>query len=549
VAEALEGFTTDRARRSLGELAELAPAQALRLEGSAERLVSVEELQVGDRILVKAGERIPMDGQVLRGQSEVNQAAITGESLPIARQPGDEVFAGTVNGSGVLEIEVNRPVRENTLNRIIRMVEQAQSVRAPTQRFVDRFARYYTPAMMGVAVLVAVLPPLLFGQPLFNLADGTRGWLYRGLSMLVIVCPCALVISTPVTIISAVTAAARRGVLFKGGAYLEALQKVKVIAFDKTGTLTLGIPRVAKTRSVDCASGTACPECDDVLAVAAALERRSNHPLAQAVVDAAEERGVAQRYPAAESVKALPGMGLEGQVNGQLATIGNHKLFEAAHPHEDELCRWVESAEALGQTTMLVCDGQRVRGYLAVSDTLRGESRQVVEELKQAGKQVAMLTGDNPGAAQAVAQSLGIDNVQAGLLPEEKVAAVHNLQAQYGKVAMVGDGINDAPALASASVGIAMGGAGSAQAMETADIVLMADDLLQLPFALRLARQTYKLILQNVGFSLGIKVVFLALALGGLTPMWMAVLGDMGVSLLVTFNGMRPLAMAARATA
>lgn len=543
VAEALEGFTTDRARRSLGELAEMTPDQAIRLDGGSERLVPVAELHLGDRILVRAGDRIAVDGQVQRGQSEVNQAAITGESLPAAKSPGDAVFAGTVNGSGVLEIEVTRPAGDTTINRIIRMVEQAQSQRAPVQRFVDRFARYYTPAMLVLALLVALIPPLLFGEPLLNQADGTRGWLYRGLAMLVIGCPCALVISTPVTIISAVSAAARRGVLFKGGAYLEALQRVKVVAFDKTGTLTRGVPRIASTRSVDCGGEPVCAECDEVLALAAALEQRSSHPLAQAVLEAAEQRGVAGRYPPAEGLQSLPGMGLEGQVNGQLATIGNHKLFDEFHPHGDELCTWVKTAEAIGQTTMLVCDGQRVRGYLAVSDSLRPESAAVVGELKRAGKQVAMLTGDNPGAAGAVAEQLGIERIQAGLLPEEKVAAVKRLQAEMGRLAMVGDGINDAPALAAASVGIAMGGAGSAQAMPTADVVLMGEDLTQLPFALCLAQQAYRLILENVAFSIGIKLIFLALALAGLTTMWMAVLGDMGVSLLVTFNGMRPLAM------
>lgn len=544
IAEALEGYTSDRARRSLGDLAEMAPAQALRLEGDAEQYVPVEQLQVGDHVVVKAGERIPIDGFVLRGESEVNQAPITGESMPVPKGIGDEVYASTVNGSGVLRIEVTRLTGETMLHRIVRMVEQAQMQRAPVQRFVDQFARYYTPAMMGLALLVALLPPLIFGEPLLSQADGTRGWLYRGLAMLVIGCPCALVISTPVTIISAVTAAARRGVLFKGGAYLETLRRVKVVAFDKTGTLTYGVPRLASARSVDCYDESGCVECDDLLALAAALEQRSSHPIAQAVLDAAEERGVVGRYPAAESLKNLTGMGLEGHVNGQKATIGSHKLFDANHPHGDELCDWIETAESLGQTTMLVSDGQRVRGYLAVSDALRPESVKVVDELKRAGRQVAMLTGDNPGAAQTVAEQLGIDHIQAGLLPEDKVAAVNRLQAVLGETAMVGDGINDAPALAAASVGIAMGGAASAQALETADVVLMGEDLNQLPYALRLAEQTYRLILENVAFSIGIKVIFLGLALAGLTTMWLAVLGDMGVSLLVTFNGMRPLAAA-----
>ena len=542
IAEALEGYTTDRARRSISDLADLAPAQALRLNGSAEERVAVEALRVSDRILVRAGERVPMDGLVRAGDSQVNQAPITGESLPVAKTVGDEVFAGTVNGGGLLEVEVTRLAADNTLNRIIRMVEQAQSDRAPAQRFIDRFARYYTPAMLVLALLVAVLPPLVFGQPLLNPPDGSRGWLYRGLALLVIGCPCALVISTPVTIVSAIAAAARRGVLFKGGAHLEALQRVRLVAFDKTGTLTRGMPVVTEARSVDCVGGQSCEACDDVLALASSLERRSSHPLAQAVVNAALNRGLAERYLPAEALTTLAGQGLQGQVNGRLATIGNHRLFDEDHPHSDQLCDWVESAEALGQTTMLVCDGDRVRGYLAVSDEIRPESAATVQALKAAGLQVAMLTGDNPRAGQAVALQLGIDQVRAGLLPEAKVSAVRDLRAQYGEVAMVGDGINDAPALAAASVGIAMGGAASAHAMETADVVLMADGLARLPLAFRLARLARRLIVQNVAFSLLTKLVFILLALAGWTSMWLAVAADMGVSLLVTFNGMRPLA-------
>ncbi len=542
IAEALEGYTADRARGSLRDLAALAPARALRLgaDGS-ETTVPVEQLKLGDRILVKAGGSIPMDGTILSGASGINQAPITGESLPVEKTTGDEVFAGTVNGTGTLEVEVTRLVQDNTLARIIHLVEEAQSVRAPAQRFIDQFAKYYTPAMMVLALLVAVLPPLLMGEPFLNLADGTRGWLYRGLAMLVIGCPCALVISTPVTIVSAITAAARRGVLIKGGVHLEALQRIQAVAFDKTGTLTLGQPVVTKARSMTCDCDDSCAECDDLLALAASIERRSSHPLAQAVVNAAEKRGLAERYPPAEAVITLAGRGLQGEVNGKTATIGNHRLFDEEHPHSDELCQWIDTAEALGQTTMLVCDGDKVRGYLAVADELRPESVEVVAELKKLGKEVAMLTGDNPLAATSVSQALGVDKVHASLLPEGKVEAVKQLRSQVGEVVMVGDGINDAPALAAATVGIAMGGVSSAQAMETADVVLMASDLRQLPYAFRLAGFTRRIMVQNIAFSLATKLIFIILALAGLTTMWMAVLADMGVSLLVTFNGMRPL--------
>lgn len=542
IAEALEGFTGDRARGSLRDLTALAPPRALLLsDGGAEHLVPVEQLQPGDRILVKSGEGIPMDGVILEGASSINQAPITGESLPVDKGVGDPVFAGTVNGAGSLQILVTRRVTDNTLARIIHLVEEAQTVRAPAQRFIDQFSRYYTPAMMALALLVAVIPPLFFGQPLLTQADGTRGWLYRGLALLVIGCPCALVISTPVTIISAITAAARRGILIKGGAYLEALDRIKLVAFDKTGTLTRGQPVVAAARTLDCDCDDTCGECDDLLAIAASIERRSNHPLAQAVVQAAEARGLAERYPAAESVLMLAGLGVQGEVNGKIATIGNHRLFDADHPHSDQLCDWVDSAEALGQTTMLVCDGDRVRGYLAVSDEPRPESAGVVHALKDLGKRVAMLTGDNDRAAQSVAQELGVDHVQAGLLPEDKVTALQDLRRQAGAVAMVGDGINDAPALAAATVGISMGGAASAQAMETADVVLMANDMKHLPYVFRLAGFTRRLMVENITFSLATKLVFIVLALAGWTTLWMAVLVDMGVSLLVTFNGMRPL--------
>jgi Zn2+/Cd2+-exporting ATPase len=545
IGEALEGYTADRARGSLRELMTLAPARAIRLNGDpalmrVEEDVPVEALRVGDTILVKPGERIPMDGEVLRGESGVNQAPITGESIPVHKGAGDGVFAGTINGDGALEITVTHLAADNTLSRIIKLVEEAQSVRAPSQRVVDRFARIYTPAVVVVAALVAVIPPLVFGAPFYDTAN-TQGWLYRALALLVIACPCALVISTPVTIISAITAAARRGVLIKGGAHLEMLGQVKALAFDKTGTLTRGQPVVTQFRAVDCPTGTTCVLCDDLLALASAVERRSTHPLAQAVVNAAEARDLAEVYAPAEAVESLAGRGVRGVVDGKAVTIGSHRLFDTDYPHSAEVCGWIESAEAQGQTTMLLDDGDRVRGFVAVADQPRSESRQVIADLRGLGLETVMLTGDNHTVAQAVGGLVGVDDVRADLLPEGKVSAIDDLRRKYDQVAMVGDGINDTPALAAATVGIAMGGAGSAQALETADIALMADDLKQLPYAVQLARLARRLIAQNIGLSLGLKLVFVLLALAGSTTMWMAVLADMGMSLAVTLNGMRPL--------
>lgn len=540
IAEALEDYAVARSRSALGELDALLPETALRLVNGQPEVVSVNDLAVGDRLLVRPGERVPMDGQVVAGQSEVNQAPITGESLPVEKATGDEVFAGTVNGSGALEIEVTRRVTENTLHRIIEMVEEAQARRAPVQRIIDRFARVYTPTVMVLATLTAALPPLLFGAPFLDTPDG-RGWLYRALALLVISCPCALVISAPATILSGITAAARQGVLVKGGAFIEALAQVRLFAFDKTGTLTLGHPVVLQARCPNCPDGVHCADCDQVLALAAALEQRSAHPLAQAVINAADARGLAGAYAPAEAVTTLAGLGLRGEINGSPVTVGSHRLFEAEHPHPAQICAWVEQAERQGQMAMLVADGADVRGLITAADELRPESPAVIAALHELGCQTALLTGDNPGAAQSVAARVGIDTVNARLLPADKLAAIAELRAA-GPVAMVGDGINDAPALAAADVGIAMGGAGSAQAMETADVVLMADGLAQLPGAVRLARQVRMLIKQNIAFSLLAKLAFMALALGGITTLWLAVLADTGITLLVTANGMRPLA-------
>jgi len=386
-----------------------------------------------------------------------------------------------------------------------------------------------------------VLPPLLFSQPFWDVPGGAHGWLYRALSLLVIACPCALVISAPVTVISGITAAARRGVLIKGGVHLEALAQIKAIAFDKTGTLTTGHPTVTANRSAACETGSSCDLCDDVLALASAVEMHSTHPLARAVVQAATERGLNSRYAPAEAVEVIAGRGVRGVIEGQPVIVGSHSLFDTDYPHSDAFHQMVNAVESQGQTAMLLARSGQVQGYITVADSLRADSTQVIGAIKALDVKPIMLTGDNAAVAGSIARSVGIDDFKAGMLPTDKVEAVRTLLAQYGQVAMVGDGINDTPALAAATVGIAMGGAGSAQALETASMVLMADDLNQLPFAVRLARFTRHLILSNVVFSFATKAVFLALGFAGITSLWLAILADVGVSLAVTLNGMRPL--------
>jgi Cd2+/Zn2+-exporting ATPase len=556
LGEALEGYTSSKARDSIRKLIQVAPNEAVILERQEsqilEKRVKVETLHLGDLILVKPGERIPMDGRVVAGSSAVNQAPITGESRLIEKSAGSEVFASSINGEGTLEIEVTHLADDNTISRLIKMVEEAQEKRAPAQRFVDQFARYYTPAVVALALLVAVIPPLFLGQPFLNPDPETFGWLYRGLALLVVACPCALVISAPVTIISALSNGAQHGILIKGGAYLEALSRIKAVAFDKTGTLTEGKPAVIKVQAAACANGRSyssgdlvtCDQCDDLLALASAVERRSEHPIAQAILNEAEKSGLQERYPAAEMVTALTGRGVTGQVNGQKVTIGSHAYFDAHIAHHPDICTVADHQARQGHTPMLISAEGKYLGMLAVADSVRASSREAVEQLKTFGiKAVVMLTGDTSATARQVGDQVGVTGVIANLLPENKVAAVEALQTEHGAVAMVGDGINDAPALATADVGIAMGAAsgGTAQAMETADITLMGDDLRQLPFAFRLSRAMMGTLTVNVILSIGIKLAFVLLVLLGLGTMWMAVLADMGTSLLVTLNGMRLL--------
>jgi Cd2+/Zn2+-exporting ATPase len=534
----LESATMDRARKAIRSLIELTPREATLLRDGVEECVPIETLRVHDRILVRPGERLPMDGKIVEGQSAINQAPVTGESLPVDKGVGDEVYAGTVNGGGALIVHVTRLASDNTLARLIQMVQEAQAQRAPSQRFVDRFARVYTPIVVGLATLVAVAPPLL-GWGTFS------DWLYKGLVLLIISCPCALVISTPVTVVSAIARAARSGVLIKGGAYLEQMGVIRVIAFDKTGTLTRGEPQV-----VDCQCGQVvqeetqtCLDCLDLLAKAAAVESRSEHPLARAIVRHAQSLGVETRYSPARTVTATAGLGIEGQVEGHLISVGNHAFIHRNGNPENDLCGAIRGAEQDGHTILVIedqcCDR---RGYVAVSDTPRPGVDQVMADLKRRGIQrTVMLTGDNERTARQIAAEVGVDEFRARLLPQDKVLAVEELQARYGRLAMVGDGVNDAPAMARATIGIAMGAAGTDAALETADIALMADDLSRLPFTIGLSRKALRVIQANIGLSLAVKGLFLVLAVAGAATLWMAVFADMGMSLLVTLNGLRML--------
>jgi Cd2+/Zn2+-exporting ATPase len=511
-------------------------------------VVPVERVEVGETVLVRPGQRIPVDGAVLRGQSSVNQAAVTGESDPVPRGPGDEVMAGTVNGEAALEIRVTRPAGDATIARIARLVEQAQSQRSPAERFIDRFARWYTPAVVALAAIMVAVPVLVFGQPLLDSADGTHGWLYRALALLIVACPCALVISIPVTVVSSLTRLANLGVLVKGGAQLDRLADVRAVAFDKTGTLTHGRPLVTAVRASDCGHpddvAANCDDCDDVVALAASVERASEHPLAHAIVTAATGRQLQHRYQLAGTVTAHAGRGVSGQLgNGIRVAVGSDTMFAGSAANDGPFGSRAVSVRDAGQTVMYVARNDEVVGFIGVQDEVREASRAALRELHEADPPVAavMLTGDNPKVAARVAQQLGyIDDVRAGLLPEQKLAAIEDLHRRHGNVAMVGDGINDAPALARADVGIAMG-AGTAQAMETADVVLMQDDISHVPMALRVARKSRTLVKQNIVLSLGLKVVFLALAVPGITTLWMAVLADVGATMLVTLNGMRVL--------
>ena len=527
LAQLLEARAMDRARGAIGALMDLAPAEAVVRRDARELTLPVDEVAVGDTVLVRPGEKIPLDGRVAAGDSHVNQAPVTGESLPVEKSAGDEVFAGSINGRGALDVVVTRLRRDSTLARIIHMVERAQAQRAPSQTFVDRFARVYTPIVLAAAVGVALVPPLVLG------GHGST-WFYRSLVLLVISCPCALVISTPVSIVSALAAAARKGVLIKGGARLEKMAAVRCVALDKTGTLTHGRLRVVDVLPV------AGVEASEVLRVAASLETRSEHPIGRAIVAHALSRNV--RPLPVERFQSLPGRGAEARLGSDVIVVGSHRLFE-----ERELCSpALESAldvlSARGCGTVMVGAGGTGIGVIGVADEPREAARDAVDLLRKQGvRQVVLLTGDHEPVARALAEALDLDGYRAGLLPEDKVGAVEELKRRYGTLAMVGDGVNDAPALAAADIGIAMGVAGTDAALETADVALMADELLKIPYALRLSRATARNIRANIAFSIVLKAAFLVMAVAGTATLWMAVAADMGASLVVIANALRLL--------
>ncbi|QWG19298.1 heavy metal translocating P-type ATPase [Bradyrhizobium sediminis] len=524
----LESWSVGRARRAIAALLDLTPpvVRVIRADGS-EAEIAAADARLGDHFFVQAGQRIPLDGRVVAGASAVNQAPITGESVPVEKGPDAEVYAGTINGDGVLTVEATKTVEDTTLARIIHMVEEAHARRAPSEQWVERFARVYTPAVMMLALLVFVLPPAFI--------DGDwHAWFYRALVLLVIACPCALVISTPVSIVASLAASARAGVLVKGGAYVELPARLRAIAVDKTGTITRGEPEVV--RVVPFGDHTEV----ELLARAAALEARSTHPLARAVLSYVESKGIA--LAPASDVRVLTGKGLIGTFDGKPFWLGSHRYVIERGQDTLEVAQQAEMLEADGKTVLVIGNARHVCGVIAVADTIRPEARNVIEQLHAAGiAHVAMLTGDNRVTAEAIAREVGIDEVHAELLPEEKVRKVDELVARYGTVAMVGDGVNDAPALARSTLGIAMGAIGSDAAIETADVALMTDDISKLPWLVRHSRRTLRIIRQNIAFSLGIKAVFVVLTFAGLASLWAAIAADMGASLLVVANALRLL--------
>jgi len=526
LAEVIEAKSLDRARNAIRGLLDLTPELATVQQADGTwRETSAKQIAIGSRVRVKPGERIALDGEVLEGRSTINQAPITGESLPVEKSPGDSVFAGTINESGSFEYRVTAVASNSTLARIIHAVEAAQGSRAPTQRFVDQFALWYTPIVFSVAVAVALVPPLFMGAVWLD-------WIYRALVLLVVACPCALVISTPVSIVSGLAAAARHGILIKGGVYLEEGRKLRWLALDKTGTITHGKP--AQTDFVAWGNVLA----SDSRSIAASLAARSDHPVSRAVALAAQTDAIALRDVAEFS--ALPGRGVQGQINGEIYHLGNHRMLEELGQCTPELEQRIAALETAGKTVVMLVGANGVQALFAVADTIKDSSRNAIAELHALGIKTMMLTGDNPHTAQAIAAQAGIDRAQGNLLPDDKLREVEQL-AKSGKVGMVGDGINDAPALARADIGFAMGAAGTDTAIETADVALMDDDLRKIPTFVRLSRATAQVLMQNIVLALGIKAVFLVLTFTGHATMWMAVFADMGASLLVVGNGLRLL--------
>jgi len=524
----LESWSVGRARRAIASLMDLSPPTAhLRHESGDVKDIAPADVRVGSTVVVRPGEKIPLDGRVTSGISGVNQAPITGESVPVEKEPGDEVFAGTINGDGLLEVETTKAANDTTLARIIKMVGDAGSKRAPSEKWVEKFAAIYTPAVMTVALLMLVIPPLALGGE-------WSVWLYRSLVLLVIACPCALVISTPVSVVAALAAAARNGVLIKGGVFIELPAQLKAIAMDKTGTLTQGAPAV-----VDVVPMNGHDE-HELLMRAGALELNSNHPLARAIVEEAKRRNL--ELVSADDFETIQGKGASGVINGKPFWLGSHRYLEQRDQETPEVHEQLESMQQAGRTVVVVGNDEHVCGFITLADAIREETRDAIRQLHEMGvEQLVMLTGDNEGTAKTIAKEAGIDQVHAELLPEDKVAAVERLVKQYEHVGMIGDGVNDAPALARASLGLAMGAAGSDAAIETADIALMSDDLSKLPWLIHHSRRTLSIIRQNIAFSLAVKVLFVILTFAGSASLWAAIAADMGASLLVIGNGLRLL--------
>ncbi len=523
---ALQVYAIDRTRGAVSALARLAPDEILVRRGDTEVLISADEVSAGETVVVRPGERLAVDGEVLDGETTVDESPLTGESTPVEKGPGDAVLSGSLNGSGGLLVRASKAAKDSTLQRIARLVEEAQASKAPAEQFVDRFSRVYTPIVVAAAVALAVVPPLLGGQ--------FGEWFYRSLTLLIIACPCALVISTPVTVVSGIGAASKRGILVKGGAALEAAGKLKALAFDKTGTLTEGRPTVSRMIALNGRSEA------EVLKLAAALERRSEHPLAHAILSAGEARvhAVNGSGLTVENFRSVAGRGAEGEIGGKRYLIGSPRLFAEREIPLDAAHTALLQAEEAGETPVILGDSEGPFAVFGLADTPRPEAKATLRELREAGVALVMLTGDSEAPARRIAEEFGI-GYRAGLLPEQKVEAVRELVEEYGDVGMVGDGVNDAPAFAAASVGFAMGAAGTDVALETADVALMQDDLPKLGKAVKLSRSAERIIKQNVAVSIAIKGLFVVLAPFGLVALWLAVLADMGTSIAVTLNGLR----------
>ena len=527
LSEALEKFSMDKARQSIRSLMDIAPKEALVKRKGVEEMIHVNDIEINDIMIIKPGQKIAMDGVVVNGRSSVNQAAITGESVPLEKTIYDEVFAGTLNEEGLLEVKVTKLVTDSTIAKIIHLVEEAQDERAPAQAFVDTFAKYYTPAIMLISFLVVIVPPLLFG-------GDWNTWLYQGLSLLVVGCPCSLVISTPVSIVSAISNAAKNGVLIKGGIYLEEVGGLQAIAFDKTGTLTEGEPVVTDYISVDTSK-----EKDNFMKIAA-LESYSQHPLASAIMKDLVKRDLSIDHLNIDNFASITGKGVQASIDGETYFIGSAKLFETSLNQNLSLKATYENLQKEGKTAMIFGTSTEILGIIAVADKLRETSQSVIAQLHDAGiKHTIMLTGDNQHTAQAIGREVGVTDIKGDLMPQDKLDYIKSLKQDYTKVAMVGDGVNDAPALAAASVGIAMGGAGTDTALETADIALMGDDLEKLPFLIRLSRKTLGIIKQNITISLALKLLALLLIIPGWLTLWLAIVADMGATIFVTLNGLR----------